>query len=162
MNRSTLKKKLLDAVEARADDIIAAGEWIWRHPEVGFKEHKTAEYTAGIFKGLGLDVEENIGLTGVQARVSGRTERPNVAVIGELDALLIPEHPDADPVTGAVHSCGHNCQMANLIGAAMAMVDSGVMEHLDGSVTCMAIPSEEPRGCTSLEVLGCPPDGQPV
>ena len=46
MDKFTLKKKLLDAVEARAEDIIAAGEWIWRHPEVGFKEYKTAEYTA--------------------------------------------------------------------------------------------------------------------
>ena len=144
MDRSSLKRMLLDAVEARADDIVAAGEWIWENPEVGFKEYKTAEYAAGVFRGLGLEVDENIGLTGVRARVPGRESRPNVAVIGELDALLIPEHPEADPVTGAVHSCGHNCQMANLMGVAMALVDSGVMEHLDGSVTCMAVPSEEP------------------
>jgi amidohydrolase len=144
MDIASLKKVLLDAVEARADDIIAAGDWIWRNPEAGFKEFKTAEYTAGIFRGLGLDVEENIGLTGVQAKISGREERPNIAVIGELDALLIPEHPESDPDTGAVHSCGHNGQMANMIGVAMALVDSGVMEHLDGSVTCMAVPAEEP------------------
>ncbi len=144
MNKIDFKKKMLDAVEARADDIIAAGEWIWKHPEVGFKEYKTAEYTAGIFKSLGLEVEEKIGLTGVQARLKGRDERPNIAVIGELDALLIPEHPEADPETGAVHSCGHNCQMANMIGVAMALKDSGIMGHLDGSVTCIAVPSEEP------------------
>jgi amidohydrolase len=144
MDKAYLKKALLDAVEARADDIIAAGDWIWRNPEAGFKEFKTAEYTTGIFRGLGLDVEENIGLTGVQAKISGRDERPNIAVIGELDALLIPEHPESDTDTGAVHSCGHNGQMANMIGVAMALVDSGVMEHLDGSVTCMAVPAEEP------------------
>jgi amidohydrolase len=144
MNKLTLKKKLLDAVEARADDIIAAGEWIWRNPEVGFKEYKTAEYTSGIFRGLGLEAEEKIGLTGVVTKIKGRDERPNIAVIGELDALLIPEHPESDPVTGAVHSCGHNGQMANMIGVAMALVDSGVMEYLDGSVTCIAVPSEEP------------------
>jgi amidohydrolase len=144
MDKFALKKKLLDAVEARAEDIIAVGEWIWRNPEVGFKEYKTAEYTAGIFRDLGLEAEDKIGLTGVQTKIRGRDERPNIAVIGELDALLIPEHPEADPDTGAVHSCGHNGQMANLIGVAMALVDSGVMEHLDGSVTCMAVPSEEP------------------
>jgi hypothetical protein len=144
MDKASLKKVLLDAVEARADDIIAAGDWIWRNPEAGFKEFKTAEYTAGIFRGLALDVEENIGLTGVQAKISGREERPNIAVIGELDALLIPEHPESDPDTGAVHSCGHNGQMANMIGVAMALVDSGVMEHLDGSVTCMAVPRRSP------------------
>jgi amidohydrolase len=144
MDKLALKKKLLDAVEVRAEDIITAGEWIWRNPEMGFKEYKTAEYTAGIFRDLGLEVEEKIGLTGVQGKIGGQKERPNIAVIGELDALLIPEHPEADPETGAVHSCGHNGMMANMIGVAMALVDSGVMEHLDGSVTCMAVPSEEP------------------
>ena len=144
MDKASLKKKLLEAVEARANDIIAAGDWIWKNPEAGFKEFKTAKYTADIFRDLGLEVEENIGLTGVQAKIKGRDERPNIAVIGELDALLIPEHPESDPDTGAVHSCGHNGQMANMIGVAMALVDSGVMEHLDGSVTCMAVPAEEP------------------
>ena len=144
MDKASLKKKLLEAVEARANDIIAAGDWIWKNPEAGFKEFKTAKYTADIFRDLGLEVEENIGLTGVQAKIKGRNERPNIAVIGELDALLIPEHPESDPDTGAVHSCGHNGQMANMIGVAMALVDSGVMEHLDGSVTCMAVPAEEP------------------
>jgi len=104
MDKNTLKKKLLDAVDARADAIIEAGEWIWKNPEVGFKEYKTAKYTADIFKELGLEPEENIGLTGVIAKIKGRKEHPNVAVIGELDALLIPEHPESDPETGAVHS----------------------------------------------------------
>ncbi len=144
MDKATLKKKLLNAVEARSDDIIAAGEWIWENPEVGFKEYKTAEYTSNIFKELGLESEEGIGITGVQAKINGKEERPNIAVIGELDALLIPEHPEADPKTGSVHSCGHNQQMANMIGVAMALVDSGVMEYLSGSVTCMAVPAEEP------------------
>jgi len=144
MDKASLKKKLFKAVEDRADDIISAGDWIWKNPEAGFKEFKTAEYTANIFRGLGLKVEENIGLTGVQAKISGSDERPNIAVIGELDALLIPEHPESDPATGAVHSCGHNGQMANMLGVAMALVDSGVMDHLDGSVTCMAVPAEEP------------------
>ena len=144
MDKSTLKNKLIDAVDARADNIIDAGRWIWKNPEVGFKEYKTAEYSANVFRDLGLKVEEHIGLTGVQAYIKGREDRPNIAVIGELDALLIPEHPEADPETGAVHSCGHNCQMANMLGVAMVLVDSGVMEYLDGSVTCIAVPSEEP------------------
>jgi amidohydrolase len=144
MDKSSLKRKLLDAVDARADDIIAVGDWIWSNPESGFKEYKTADYTAGIFRDLGLEVEEKIGLTGVQAKIKGRDERPNIAVIGELDSVIIPEHPESDPQTGAVHSCGHNGQMANMIGIAMALVDSEVIEHLDGTVTCIAVPAEEP------------------
>jgi amidohydrolase len=144
MSKEDLKEKVIAAVEAREDDIIVAGDWIWRNPEVGFKEYETAKYTADIFRGLGLEVEERIGLTGVQAKIQGREDRPNIAVIGELDALLIPEHPESNPATGSVHSCGHNQQMANMIGVAMALVDSGAMNVLDGTITCMAVPAEEP------------------
>jgi amidohydrolase len=144
MDKLTLKNKLLDSVEARADNIIDVGNWIWRNPEVGFKEFKTADYTADVFRNLGLDVKKNISITGVKVKIKGRKDRPNIAVIGELDALLIPEHPESDLKTGAVHSCGHNAQMANMIGVAMSLIDSDVMKHLDGSVTCMAVPSEEP------------------
>lgn len=115
-------------MEARADDIIDVGNWIWRNPEVGFKELKTADYTAKIFRNLGLEVQKNISITGVKSKIKGRKDRPNIAVIGELDALLIPEHPESDPKTGAVHSCGHNAQMANMIGVAMALVDSDMMK----------------------------------
>jgi len=144
MEKEALKKKVLDAIEARADDIIEVGDWIWSNPEVGYKEYKTAEYTARKFRELGLEPEEGIGITGVQAKLAGRKERPNIAMIGELDALFIPEHPEADPETGAVHSCGHNAQMANMIGVAMGLVDSGIMSELDGSVTLMAVAAEEP------------------
>lgn len=144
MDKLSLKRKLLNSIDAKANEIINIGNWIWSNPEVGFKEYKTAEYTAKIFRNLCLEVQENIALTGVQAKIKGKSERPNIAVIGELDALLIPEHPESDPQTGSVHSCGHNGQMANMIGVAMVLTDSGVMEHLDGSVTCIAVPAEEP------------------
>jgi amidohydrolase len=144
MSKKNLKKRVMTAIEARVDDIIEVGDWIWKNPELGFKEYKTAEYTAGIFKELGLNVENRIGITGVQAKIPGKVGRPNIAVIGELDALLIPEHPESDPETGSVHSCGHNQQMANMIGVAMALVDSEAMNELDGTVTCMAVPAEEP------------------
>jgi metal-dependent amidase/aminoacylase/carboxypeptidase family protein len=61
MEKEALKKKVLDAIEARADDIIEVGDWIWSNPEVGYKEYKTAEYTARKFRELGLEPEEGIG-----------------------------------------------------------------------------------------------------
>ena len=38
-----LKRRVLDAIDARADEIIGVGEAIWRSPELGFKEFRTAE-----------------------------------------------------------------------------------------------------------------------
>ena len=35
-----------------------------------------------------------------------------MAVLGELDGLLVPNHPNAVAETGGAHACGHNGQLA--------------------------------------------------
>ena len=143
-SKRRLKARVCQAIDRRADEIVAIGEAIWRNPEIGYKEVKTAELVASKLEALGLDCERGIGLTGVLAKIRGRRKRPNIAALGELDCLVIPEHPEADPATGAVHACGHHAQVANMLGLAFGLVDADVMSELDGSVTLMAVPSEEP------------------
>jgi len=143
-SKKRLKARVCQAIDARADAIVAIGEAIWRNPEIGYKEVNTAEVVARELQALGLDCEREIGLTGVLAKIRGRKRRPNIAVLGEMDCLIIPEHPEADPATGAVHACGHHAQVANMLGVAFGLVDGDVMSELDGTVTLMAVPSEEP------------------
>jgi len=64
-------------------------------------------------------------------------------VLGELDSIICPEHPDADPETGAVHSCGHNAQCAALLGVAAALKEPGIVERLSGRIRLCAVPAEE-------------------
>jgi amidohydrolase len=52
-------------------------------------------------------------------------------------------HPVADPQTGAAHACGHNAQVAGVLGAAMGLLDSKAFEHLAGRVVFFAVPAEE-------------------
>jgi amidohydrolase len=49
----------------------------------------------------------------------------------------------ADPVTGAAHACGHNAQIAGLLGAAMGLLDAGAPEALAGRIVFFAVPAEE-------------------
>jgi amidohydrolase len=144
MDKAEMKIKVCNAIDRRAAEIISVGDTIWRNPEAGFREVKTAKLLADKLRSLNLEPEEGIGITGVLAKIRGRTDRPNIAVMGEMDALIIPEHPEADPVTGAVHSCGHVSQATNTLGLAMGLVDSGIMPDLDGTVTILEVPSEEP------------------
>jgi amidohydrolase len=46
-------------------------------------------------------------------------------------------------VTGAAHACGHNAQVAGLLGAAMGLVGAKAFEHLAGRVVFFAVPAEE-------------------
>jgi len=144
MEREELKRRAAEAIDHRGDEIIGVGERIRRHPELGFKEVKTAKLVEETLRGLGLEPRTGLAHTGVRADASGaRGPGPTFALIGELDALVVNGHPEADPATGAAHACGHNAQVAGLLGAAMGLFDAGIMEHLTGRVVFFAVPAEE-------------------
>ncbi|MET0850785.1 MAG: amidohydrolase [Candidatus Rokuibacteriota bacterium] len=142
--REELRQRVWDAIDRRAGEIIEIGETIRRHPELGFKEHRTARLVEDAFHRLGLAPRGGLAYTGVRAEAAGRRgSGPTFALLGELDALVVSGHPEADPVTGAVHACGHNAQVAGLLGAAMGLTDTGAFEHLAGRVVFFAVPAEE-------------------
>src|SRR5262245_57287567 len=144
MTRDELKERVSETIERHADEIVGVGETIRRHPELGFKELKTSALVAEKFRRLGLVVRTGLALTGVRADVSGGAGAgPTFALVGELDALGVAGHPEADPATGAAHACGHNAQVAGMLGAAMALHDSGVLAHLTGRVVFFGVPAEE-------------------
>ncbi len=92
---------------------------------------------------LGLAPRTGLALTEVQGRLPGRMSGPRVALIAELDSLRTSDHPLADPATGAAHSCGHNAQIAGMLGAAIGLTWANVAEHLAGEVVFFAVPAEE-------------------
>lgn len=143
MDKNTVKEKVRAAIAARAEEIIAIGEDIFHHPELGYKEERTAAVVEKHFAALGLPYRSGLALTGVKAYLEGSAPGPTVAILGELDAVVCPAHPAADPKTGAAHACGHNAQVAAMLGVAMGLVDAGVMEHLAGRVAFIAVPAEE-------------------
>jgi amidohydrolase len=144
--REELKARVRAAIDAHADRIVALSTEIQRHPETGFREHATARRVAEQFRAMGLPVREGLAGTGVRARLRGRGARRTVAVLGELDSLLDPGHPLADPATAAAHSCGHHAQIASMVGAGLGL--QAVMDELDGDVVLFAVPAEE---CIELD-----------
>ena len=144
MTRDEIKREVFHAIDRRAEEIISLGEAIRRHPELGFKEVKTARLVEETLGRLGLAPKAGLALTGVRADLlGGRSDGPTFAVLGELDALVVAGHPEADPETGAAHACGHNAQVAGMLGAAMGLVDAKAARHLAGRVVFFAVPAEE-------------------
>ena len=139
-----MKAQLRAALEADAAHLIALGEDIFAHPELAYAEHRTADLVARSLRDLGLTVEEGLAGTGVRARIAGAGEGPAVCVLAELDAVRVPDHPHADPATGAAHACGHNAQVAHLIGVARAL--RAADRPLAGDVVLLAVPAEEWSG----------------
>ncbi len=144
MTKTELKQRVYEAIDRRSTDIIRIGETIRRHPELGFKEVKTAALVSETLRGLGLAPKTGLALTGVRADAEGgKGAGPTFAVLGELDALVVSGHPQADPDTGAAHACGHNAQVAGLLGAAMGLMDAKAFDQLSGKVAFFAVPAEE-------------------
>lgn len=141
----TLKVRVCAEIDRRADDIVAISDHVMRHPETGYREHRTAAFVADQFDRMGLTYRSGLALTGLKARMPGGAtsgdRRPTVAIMGELDSLLIPDHPLADPVTGAAHACGHNAMIASMLGAGFGL--QTVMHELGGDVVLFAVPAEE-------------------
>jgi amidohydrolase len=143
LTKEELKARIVEVVDERARDIRELAEDIFRHPELGYKEFRTCKLVQEKFTGLGLPFRSGLAITGVKARRSGRRSGPSVAVLGELDAVVCPGHPQADPSTGAAHACGHHGQIAAMYGAAAGLCLSGAFDHISGDVVFMAVPAEE-------------------
>jgi amidohydrolase len=142
-SKDDLKRAVCAAIDRHADTIIDLGETILRNPETGFNEAKTAALVAERMTALGLMPRTGLALTGVKGRLAGRKPGPRLAFIGELDSLRTSEHPLADPTTGAAHSCGHNAQIAGMLGAAIGLSDGKAAEQLAGELVFFAVPAEE-------------------
>jgi amidohydrolase len=142
--RDELKAKVNQAIDRRSESLIQTSQHIMKNPESGFKEIKTAQTVQSWFKDLGIAYTSNLAITGIKGVVNGKAGNgPTIAVIGELDSMVVPGHPEEDPVTHAAHACGHHIQIGNMLAVAAGMLAPGVLEELSGRVVFMAVPAEE-------------------
>ena len=138
-----VEQKILNIIDSNKDKIINFGRDIYRSAELGYKEFRTSKRFADLLRSLHLDVQEKLAITGVKGYLRGNQHDITLALIGELDALRIPDHPFVNKETDAAHSCGHNAQLAGVAGAALALSDPEVASNLDGDVVFFAVPAEE-------------------
>lgn len=135
--------KIMQIAEKQEKLVGAAFDYLWKHPETGYKEWKSHAYLAEQFEALGYILEKAGNIPGFTAEVDTGREGPTVAVFGELDGLIVPTHPEADPETGAVHACGHCQQGAALLGLAAALKEPGALDCWCGKIRLVAVPAEE-------------------
>ncbi len=137
----TIKADVCRAIDSHKGEILRIGQEILHTPELGYREQRTSALVKEQFLQWGLSDLAFPAVTGVKGWLRGKSHRASVAVMGELDAVLSPEHPFADPHTGAAHACGHNAQIAGMLGCLFGL--SAVIDRLDGDVCFMATPAEE-------------------
>lgn len=136
-----LEQKILSIIDEHAEELKETASKIYYNAERGFAEYETAKTAADFLRKYGIEPREGLALTGVKANIN-ESEGPGVALIGELDGIGCPAHPDAAP-TGISHACGHEAQMIAIMGAALALNDPEVKEALGGRAVFFGVPAEE-------------------
>ena len=134
---------LKQCVEKNASFIREAHDFIWAHPETGYREWKTSAYLEEKFEKLGYTLVRAGDIPGFYADLDTGREGPKVLIMGELDSLIVSDHPEADKATCAVHACGHSAQASALLGIAAALKEPNALEGMSGSIRLMAVPAEE-------------------
>lgn len=140
---STSAHRVLD----RLGEVRAWQEDFYRdlhaHPELSHQEHRTAGRVAERLRGLGCEVHEGVGGTGVVA-VLDNGPGPRVLLRADMDALPVQEAtglPYASEVPGTMHACGHDVHVSCLLGAMDLL--AGDKEAWSGSVVAVFQPAEE-------------------
>lgn len=138
------EKKIAAMIEENREFILSFAEDIYNHAELGYKEFRTSEKFKEAMKNCSDRVEDNLAITGVKAYLNPeKKDSFSLALLGELDALRIPDHAHVNPETQAAHCCGHHAQLAGVVGAALALSDREIADKLDGQVIFFAVPAEE-------------------
>lgn len=132
-------------------ELISLGEQMraWRrdihqHPELGFHEHRTASLVAKLLADWAIDVQTEIGGTGVVGTIRGiRGVGPSIGLRADMDALPMsekgmPAHRSTHD--NVFHGCGHDGHTAILLGVAKYLA-----AHRDfrGTVHLIFQPAEE-------------------
>ena len=108
----TTDNDLLAAAGAIKAEIVNDRRLIHRYPELAYNEHKTAALVASRLRGLGIEVKEGVGGTGVvgllQRRQRGQDGAPAGGHGRAADRRSRTTSPFASTNAGAMHACGHD------------------------------------------------------
>jgi hippurate hydrolase len=130
----------------RARDLEEFYRDLHRHPELSFREHRTAARLAARLRAAGYEVTEGVARTGVVG-VLANGDGPVVWLRGDMDALPVAEATGLDyasTVDGVMHACGHDLHVTWLAGAAEAL--AAARETWSGTLVVVGQPAEEAGG----------------
>jgi amidohydrolase len=131
---------MLERAHELEEQLVAWRRDIHQHPELGFREVRTAAHVAAELDAMDYRVTTGVGRTGV---VAERGEgQPIVAIRADMDALPIQEANDvayASQTPGVMHACGHDCHVAMALGVAKLLS----RESFPGTIRFLFQPAEE-------------------
>lgn len=149
----TNKPKMFNAAKALFPAMRDWRRTIHAHPELGFKEKKTAALVAGVLRKNGWQVKTSVAGTGVVGLLGNPRSGKVMAIRADMDALPVQEKNSVayrSSVPGVMHACGHDGNTTIALGAACIL--SEYKKKLNGQVKLIFQPCEEqpPGGAKAM------------
>ena len=116
----TLSRDIKSLSASIFEEVRRIRHHIHKHPELSFKEEKTAAFVTSILTESGVEFRDKIAGTGIVASIKGtQSERDKVICLrADLDALPIQEKNDVPYKSendGIMHACGHDVHTSSLL-----------------------------------------------
>ena len=134
-----------------------------RHPELSFREERTARFISEALTTAGIEHRPIAG-TGILARIEGMGDLSKAIVLrADIDALPIHEATDVEwrsENEGVMHACGHDIHAAVLYGVLLELAAN---RNFEGTIFGLFQPGEECNpGGASLVLAENPFEGYDV
>jgi amidohydrolase len=118
-----------------------------KHPELSNQEFRTTGKIKEILCQLGVKIQEFADLeTGVVGLITCQPGEKTLALRADIDALPMTQLNDVPYKSvneGVMHSCGHDCHTAIMLGVAKKIMESDLTEQLKGNIKFLFQPAEE-------------------
>ncbi|SEQ43900.1 amidohydrolase [Virgibacillus subterraneus] len=149
-----MRNELMEMLEERKDEMIEIRRHLHEHPELSFKEERTAAYIADFYKGKNVEVETNVGNGyGIIVTLKGQLPGKTIGLRADFDALPITEETAfsfKSSNEGVMHACGHDAHTAYMLILADCLIQ--LRDNIKGTIKIIHQHAEEqpPGGARSI------------
>jgi amidohydrolase len=128
-------------------ELVTWRRQIHQHPELGFREQKTAQFITQKLTQWGIEHRSGVAQTGVVATIAGTGPGPVLGLRADMDALPIQEENEVSyrsQTPGVMHACGHDGHTTIALGVAHYLQTH--RDRFAGTVKLIFQPAEEGPG----------------
>jgi amidohydrolase len=138
-NIAEIKERIREHIGQFRAEAEKLGEEFFAIPETGFHEERTERKICACLDEWQVPYTNHIARHGVKCTLGGSRPGYHVAVLADIDALLVQKDNRSVPF----HSCGHSIQTTILLNLIRAFSRSRIFEELPGRVSFIFTPAEE-------------------
>ncbi|RMH72928.1 MAG: amidohydrolase, partial [Gemmatimonadetes bacterium] len=152
-----MKQHIWEKAQSLKSAMVTYRQRLHQIPEMSYQEHKTGRYINEVLHTLNVETQTGLVETGLVGTLYEPKHHKTIAIQAGMDGVPIDEQTDlpfSSAHEGLSHACGHDGNMAMVLGAAAIL--SHFRRHLNCNVKFIFQPGSEdpPAGAQQMIAEG--------